>query len=239
MKISCSSCGSSSVQKIDVLLATGTQQTVSEESKEVSGSILVPITLLMPSHDVKTGRKSISTTESDLVKLVRQKLLVFEDADKSVQEKYEAAIKEREEKEREAGEFAADKIFAPEYVKSAKITRNCAFALSAMSAAYHLIIGSGILSVILYAIVFGLIGFLCAWGFYKFALRLINPDLSRKITEQLEARENAKKSAIESLKSTSIEIEKPILKGEELTSRGYFCHTCGDCFIPNQNFQTN
>ncbi|MBK7416276.1 MAG: hypothetical protein IPJ38_15425 [Dechloromonas sp.] len=90
MKYSCAHCNSGDVQKISVLLASGTQKTVIEETKR-TGTILAPVTMM---GDVKTGRKSISVTESDLVKLVREKIAVMEAVEKPLQDAYDKIVKE-------------------------------------------------------------------------------------------------------------------------------------------------
>lgn len=234
MTYSCARCNSSNVQKISVLLATGTQKTVSEETKQ-GGTMLAPITLLV--GDVKTGKKSVSVTESDLVKMVRGKLAPLEYADKPLQDAYDKAMKEYRRAMKEHEDKMTFSVPTPELDRFEKYHTPAAIIVAAgvflWSVFSHngLSISGVVVSLLLSGVVYLIVGFVLSVllvGF-PYVLRFFKPQLAEQLIKELDARGSARLLANESGPKVPT---MPDMKSREANEKGFFCHTCGEIFIP-------
>jgi hypothetical protein len=235
MKYSCTHCNSGDVQKISVLLASGTQKTVTEESKR-TGTILAPVTMM---GDVKTGRKSISVTESDLVKLVREKIAVMEAAEKPLQDAYDKIVKEHKKAMGEHQDKMAFSVPTPALDQFERYHNPVAIILSAGFFLWSVFSNNGfsisglLISLLLSGVVYLIAGFLIS------VLLVVLPDVLRffkpQLAEQLSSELAARSSARELANASGPEMPPlPTLKAPEAKEKGFFCHTCGEIFIPQE-----
>ncbi len=223
MKYSCTHCNSDDVQKVSVLLASGTQKTVTEETKR-TGTILAPVTMM---GDVKTGRKSVSVTESDLVKMVQGKLAPLEYADKQLLEAYQNEMKEHVKK-------MSDSIDAPELDRFEKYAMLASIAATAIFLLWAVFTqsGFGIFGMIVSALVSGVFYLIALFVFTALVhsplMNFVQPGIAEVLDKQYQERKNAEESARKSGP------KYPTLQGHDLRAKGFFCHTCGEIFIPQE-----
>lgn len=202
MKYSCNKCNSGDVQKISVLLASGTQKTVTQGM----------------------GGASMKQ-ESDLVRIIQNKLEQLEHADKELLKAYKNEMDEHVRK-------MSNSIDAPEldrfdsYAFKGGIIVAAFFFLGALFTQSGFSIFGVIVSALVSVVVFFIASIVLMFLSRSSLMNFVQPQLAEVLDKQEKERENAKESARKSGPTY------PTFQSHGLRENGFFCHTCGEVFIP-------